>query len=137
MAALASRINSTEEGYIVVDDDGDVTGYDVGLRQELFDKINDEFGVSLDYEVRVYMGYTEVFVRTRNGDCDIGFTPFFNKANRERCTKANFRCAQIQQSPITSVPRPLSAPQLPNPNPSPIHRPHFCVNHSSSSTTSP
>ena len=61
------------------------------MREQLFDDIVDNFGVDVSYEVRVFNNYREVFLRTRNGECDIGWAMYFYKAHRERCTSLNFR----------------------------------------------
>ena len=56
-------------------------GFDVDLRQLVFGRMN------MDYNVRVFGTYSEVGVRTRTAECDVGWSPFFATGSREACNE--------------------------------------------------
>ena len=56
----------------------DAVGFDAAMRQKLLTQV-----LGLPYDVRVFDSYEEVFLRTRNGECDIGWAPFFARSSRD------------------------------------------------------
>ena len=72
-----ARVGVTiEEGQQFVSDD-ELRGFDVEARRAALKTLN--------YTVQILPTYGEVQVRTRAGECDIGWSQFFHTASRERC----------------------------------------------------
>ena len=63
-----------------VTSDNHLTGFDVDMRREVL--------AGREYTVRVMGTYGELQVRTRAGECDVGWAQFFNTAARTQCTSA-------------------------------------------------
>eukprot|EP01052_Picozoa_sp_SAG31_P038452 SAG31_NODE_5141_length_2718_cov_2.346315_2_plen_199_part_00 len=60
-----------------VSNDGQLKGYDVDVRKVVMQGMN--------YSVQAYNSYGEVNVRTRAGDCDVGWANYFITASRQSC----------------------------------------------------
>ena len=71
---LANGVTSADE----VTSDAQLRGYDVDMRQEILQ--------DRKRTVRIYNTYGEVQVRTRAGDCDIGWALYFQTHARRSCT---------------------------------------------------
>ena len=56
-------------------------GFDVDIRQLVFGHMN------MEYNVRVFGTWSEVGVRTRTAECDVGWLPFFATGSREACNE--------------------------------------------------
>jgi hypothetical protein len=75
---------------VVVKDEVDVFGFDSYARTTIFEMLG------IDYELRMYRSYTEVVVRTRNGECDIGWAALFSKSFRDQCVFSSSQtCSNI------------------------------------------
>ena len=62
-----------------VTNDADLQGFDVDLRRLVFGRLQQT------YKVRVTDSYGELQVRTRLGECDVGWAPVYITAEREQC----------------------------------------------------
>ena len=70
-----------------VHSDTELRGFDVDLRQLALSGLN--------YSVRVLSSYGEVEVRTRIGECDVGWAQFFQLASRKRCAPHPSNCREL------------------------------------------
>jgi hypothetical protein len=67
--------------------DAQLRGFDVDLRTLAF--------AGLNYTVRVLSSYGEVQVRTRSGECDVGWAQFFTLSSRMRCEADATTCREL------------------------------------------
>ena len=67
--------------------DADVQGFDADLRRHVITR-----RLGQPYTIRVLGSYGELQVRTRLGECDVGWAPFYQTADRERCSPDPQRC---------------------------------------------
>ena len=73
-----------------VTSDQQLTGFDVSLRERvLTEKLH------LNYTVRLLASYGELQVKTRVGECDVGWAPFYQTGSRERCTEHDSLCRSL------------------------------------------
>ena len=72
--------------------DQQLIGFDVDVRREVLrDRLR------LPYTVRVLSGYGELQVRTRLGECDVGWAPFYVTARRQDCTPDPMACRNASE----------------------------------------
>ena len=71
-----------------VTSDQHVQGFDVDFRRLVLTQ-----KLQMPYIIRVLDSYGELQVRTRIGDCDVGWAPFYQTARRELCTPDPTKCA--------------------------------------------
>merc|ERR1711871_1403483 len=82
---------------------GQLRGFDVDMRALALR--------GLSYSVRVLPTYGELQVRTRNGECDVGWAQFFQTASRERCEVGTQECQAITELDPNAGPQTaISAP---------------------------
>ena len=80
--------------------DWDLRGFDPNVRRGvLTDRLN------LPYTLRILESYGELQSRTRVGECDIGWAPFYHTASRERCSPS-----ALETAPCRSANRSAFAP---------------------------
>jgi len=75
--------------------DQQVQGFDVGMRNEILTR-----RLQQPYNVRALGSYAELQVRTRLGECDIGWGMFHRTLSRERCTSS---CPNVTASMFASM----------------------------------
>ena len=75
-----------------VHSDSLLEGFDVSVRRSVLTRL------ALPYNITVLPTYAELQVRTRSGECDIGWAPFFQSGNRERCIPDGAVCADLNSS---------------------------------------
>ena len=94
---FCTNITATGPLPTVVVDGIDVEGYDVDMRLEVFGRLG------YDYEVMLYSSYAEVILRTRSGECDIGWADFYAQSERESCTA---ECKGLNDTSTMASPLP-------------------------------
>lgn len=70
--------------------DAQLRGFDVELREHAL--------AGRNYTVRVLSTYGEVEVRTRRGECDVGWAQFFQLASRVRCSPDPTTCRDPEEA---------------------------------------
>ena len=74
-----------------VTSDSSLTGFNADVRRHVFE---DRLG--WEYSVRVLSSWSEVIVRVRTGECDVGWAPFYVSGNRERCSVNSDTCLSLE-----------------------------------------
>ena len=67
--------------------DAQLHGYDIDIRKNLL--------AGRNYTVSAFESYGEVMVRTRAGECDIGWATYFNTVSRTQCESDPFLCRPL------------------------------------------
>ena len=81
-----------------VTSDKQVKGYDRDMREEIFTN-----RLGIPYTVRALGSYGEVQVRTRAGECDVGWAPFYLTGQRERCTLDATSCLALTPTVLNEL----------------------------------
>ena len=81
-----------------VTSDVQIQGFDAALRKLVLTQ-----RLNVAYTVRVLPSYGELLVRTRAGECDVGWAPFYMTKDRERCTPNADTCAGITSARINEI----------------------------------
>lgn len=82
----------------LVKSDSSLVGYDVAVRTELLTN-----KAKVPYTVSVVGSYGELQVKTRVGDCDIGWGYFFNFGSRDRCKPNAETCQDVDSDSIKAL----------------------------------
>ena len=95
-----SGLNMLSSGVVASDitSDDQVEGFDKDLRVEILTR-----RLGLAYTVRILGSYGELQVRTRAGECEIGWAPFYLTASRERCTPDPALCKDVTAAALTDL----------------------------------
>ena len=75
--------------------DTQLKGFDVDLRRRALGGVN--------YTLSMLDSYGEVHVRTRAGDCDIGWVQFFQTASRARCVYNAETCRDLNATTVDDM----------------------------------
>lgn len=75
--------------------DAQLRGFDVDSRRLAL--------AGLNYTVRVLSSYGEVEVRTRNGECDVGWAQFFQLSSRKLCAPDPVTCRELDDAAVADA----------------------------------
>ena len=91
----------------------EITGYFKDLMLQLLQPLPagySEAGGSAAYTVKAYDSYGEMTVRTRAGQCDIGFGNYYLVSTRQECLPGQFNptCQPLGNVTAAGSPKPIS-----------------------------
>ena len=88
---------------VTVTSDAQLRGFDVDMRALSLQGAN--------YSIRVLQSYGELQVRTRNGECDVGWGQFFTLASRKSCVPDAASCRPLAELDLHANGSIASAPK--------------------------
>lgn len=90
-----TMLQPTTSSVDAVTSDSQLRGFDVDMRVLALHGLN--------YTVRVLPSYGEVQVRTRSGECDVGWAQFFQLARRSSCEPDAETCRSLADLNLASA----------------------------------